>query len=467
MKRLIVCFDGTWNRLDAPESTNVVLTAEGVVPMASGAIAQVIFYDEGVGTRRFEKLTGGMFGHGLVDNMSDAYRFLIFNYTVGDEIYIFGFSRGAFTARSFASLLSTCGILLRSKASQVTEAIKLYQARTDSPEYADRILQFRKEHSPQVCVSEDEDAWRCANLPGYSAGSVPRLQIAYLGVWDTVGALGVPSRYRWLQFFNRKHRFHDTNLSSFVRSARHAVAIDERRADFTPTLWSNIDDLNVRSGSTSQRLDAPYQQKWFPGVHGAVGGGGEHRGLSDQALDWVLTGARKMGLELDGEHHSRLYKLRPDPTDYLSNEPPPSLLSVGGLLAVLWKKADRDGPDKLAEVSLSARRRWHEKAASLRDKVPYKPKTLAKVENALDALNPADLGVGIDEAALGPFDLYVVLQGETLSSIAFRHYENANAWTDIYRANLDKIEDPNLIYVGQELRLPKLKERTIPPAGNT
>lgn len=467
MKRLVVCFDGTWNRLDAPESTNVVLTAEGVVPMASGEIAQVIFYDEGVGTRRFEKLTGGMFGHGLVANMSDAYRFLIFNYTVGDEIYIFGFSRGAFTARSFVGLLSTCGILLRSKASQVTEAIKLYQARTDSAEYADRVLQFRKEHSPQICVSEEEDAWRCANVPGYSAGSVPRLGIAYLGVWDTVGALGVPSRYRWLQFLNRKYRFHDTNLSSFVRSARHAVAIDERRADFAPTLWSNIDELNIGSGSTSRKLDAPYQQKWFPGVHGAVGGGGKYRGLSDQALDWVLTGARRMGLELDGEGHSRLYKLRPDPTDFLSNEPPPSLLSVGGFLAALWKTADRDGPDQLVEVSLSARRRWHEKASSLRDKAPYKPTTLVKVKDALDALDPAILGVGIDEAALEPFNLYVVLQGETLSSIAYRHYDDASAWTTIYQANLDKIEDPNLIYVGQELRLPKLKEPDVAQVSNT
>lgn len=455
MKRLVICFDGTWNRLDAPESTNVVLTAEGVVPMASQNVAQVIFYDEGVGTRRFEKLTGGMFGHGLVENMSDAYRFLIFNYTTGDEIYIFGFSRGAFTARSFAGLLSTCGILLRSHASKVTAAIKLYQERDSTSDYANSVLHFRQEHAPHVCISEDEDEWRCKNVEGYTVGYAPQLRVTYLGVWDTVGALGVPNRYRFLQFANRKYRFHDTSLSRFVRSARHAVAIDEKRADFAPTLWTNIDDMNTNAGSDTQEIDAPYQQKWFPGVHGAVGGGGQYRGLSDQALDWVLTGARKMGLELDGEGHSRLYRLRPDPTDFLFNEPPAAPFTKDWAMSKLWKKADRDGPDRLIEVSLGARRRWHEDANTLKDQAAYRPRTLEKVKSELDKLNPTDLGVGLDEATLRPFDLYVVAHGDTLGGIALKQYGDSSAWTRIYRANLDKIEDPNLIYVGYSLRIPR------------
>jgi uncharacterized protein (DUF2235 family) len=111
MKRLVICFDGTWNRLDAPHSTNVVITAESVVPFARDDVAQVIFYDEGVGTGKWEHFRGGIFGIGLVQNLADAYRFLIFNYTPGDQIYIFGFSRGAFTARSFAGMLSNCAIL--------------------------------------------------------------------------------------------------------------------------------------------------------------------------------------------------------------------------------------------------------------------------------------------------------------------------------------------------------------------
>src|SRR3954470_24250557 len=92
MKRLVFCFDGTWNRIDAPRSTNVVMTAESVLPLSSDNTAQLIHYDEGVGTHGIlDYLPGGMFGHGLLQTLANAYRFLIFNYTVGDEIYIFGF----------------------------------------------------------------------------------------------------------------------------------------------------------------------------------------------------------------------------------------------------------------------------------------------------------------------------------------------------------------------------------------
>lgn len=108
MKRLVFCFDGSWNQIDAPHPTNVLFTAQSVLPMAPDGTAQLIYYDEGVGTEKGEKLRGGMFGKGLEKNLNDAYRFLIFNHTPGDEIYVFGFSRGAFTARSFAGLISNC-----------------------------------------------------------------------------------------------------------------------------------------------------------------------------------------------------------------------------------------------------------------------------------------------------------------------------------------------------------------------
>ncbi len=119
MKRLVFCFDGTWNKIDAEFSTNVVITAESVLPLSRNGVAQLIYYDEGVGTSRFDRIRGGVFGNGLVQNLAEAYRFLIFNYTSGDEIYIFGFSRGAYTARSFAGLLSTCAIPLRMHAGRV------------------------------------------------------------------------------------------------------------------------------------------------------------------------------------------------------------------------------------------------------------------------------------------------------------------------------------------------------------
>jgi len=127
MKRLVICFDGTWNRLDAPHPTNVLFTAESVLPVASDGTVQVVYYDEGVGTNEGDSLTGGIFGAGLLRNLSDAYRFIIFNYAPGDEIHVFGFSRGAYTARSLAGLLATSGLVSRRHAGRANEAIAHYR----------------------------------------------------------------------------------------------------------------------------------------------------------------------------------------------------------------------------------------------------------------------------------------------------------------------------------------------------
>ena len=105
MKRLVFCFDGTWNKLSTDTPTNVVLTAASIVRQAPGGIAQIIHYDEGVGTARLEKFLGGMMGAGLTQNIREAYRFLIFNYDPGDEIFVFGFSRGAFSAQTFVGFI--------------------------------------------------------------------------------------------------------------------------------------------------------------------------------------------------------------------------------------------------------------------------------------------------------------------------------------------------------------------------
>lgn len=457
MKRLVFCFDGTWNRLDAPHSTNVVITAESVLPIASDGVAQAIFYDEGVGTRKGDRLSGGLFGHGIVENLGDAYRFLIFNHTPGDQIYIFGFSRGAYTARSFAGLLSTCGLLRRGDAAKVTEAVLRYQQRkANDATFEAEMMAFRREYSPQICVSDTEDLWRSRNIPDYKIGSVPRLRVTYLGVWDTVGALGVPARYKWLNFLDRKYDFHDTSLSTFVKSARHAVAIDERRKDFVPTLWDNVVALNRAIGANAEADDAPYQQKWFPGVHGSVGGGGERRGLSDRALDWVLDGARHQGLELDGSNHSRIFELEPDFREYLANSPPPPNPGLIDRLMALMPRADRKpGPAALYEVAISARQRWKEAPDKLKDKAIYRPPTLALVAPLLDELEPDKLGVGMVNEDVGSFTLYQVKRNDTLSAIAQTFYGNAEKWPAIFAANLEKLEDPDRIYIGQSLRIPR------------
>ena len=131
-----------------------------------------------------------------------------------------------------------------------------------------------------MVTGEAEAAWRAER--GLPAGGM--LRIGYLGIWDTVGALGVPGHLRLAPLLNRGLGFHDTALSPLVAAARHAVAIDERRRSFPPTLWDNLDALNAAAGAEV------YAQRWFPGDHGSVGGGGAVTALSDDALAWVAGG---------------------------------------------------------------------------------------------------------------------------------------------------------------------------------
>jgi uncharacterized protein (DUF2235 family) len=247
MKRLVFCFDGTWNRLDAKNVTNVVHTAQNITFLDKDGIAQIVHYDQGVGTKPHEKLRGGLFGMGLMDNLEEAYRFLVFNYDPGDEIYLFGFSRGAFSARTFAGLIFNCGIV--NDVKKIPKALKLYKTRAhDDQHMLDKFRDFRLKCSPKLCVDQAEFDWRvqtqnCQFMPinletvfdGFSDLIVPDLgilNIKYIGVWDTVGALGVPKSISLASVVNRRHEFHDCNLSAFVASARHAVAIDEKRRSF-------------------------------------------------------------------------------------------------------------------------------------------------------------------------------------------------------------------------------------------
>lgn len=463
MKRLVFCFDGTTNTLDARFSTNVVKLAQSLSPMAKDGVAQLIYYDKGVGTDKGEKVKGGAFGYGVDKNLYEAYAFLIFNHTPGDEIYVFGFSRGAYTARSFVGLIYNCGIMRRRDAGQISKAIDFYRSRDelDTPT-GDRALEFRREHSPLVCVNAEEDAWRCRAVPGYAAGSAPQLNINYLGVWDTVGALGIPAHLKLSALDRRKYRFHDTALSAFVLHARHAVSIDERRLTFAPTLWSNVADLNHAAGKDPASVDAPYQQKWFPGDHGSVGGGGDREGLSDRAFAWIVEGARQAGLYVDSDPSSRIYEIVPDHREHLQNvsapKDPTLRQKIGGWIWGKAKTGDRaPGPTALHEVDVSAKRRWLDLPANLKDGFQYRPATLASVADQLDALSAADFGVGIPLAEQNDpahFLFHTIRPGEDLHRIAEQHYGDRNRAEGIFRANLDTLEDINRINAGARLRIP-------------
>ena len=445
MKRIIFCFDGTWNALNADTPTNVVLTAASVEREARDGCIQIIHYDEGVGTGRLEKMSGGVFGAGLIDNVREAYRFLIFNYDPGDEIFVFGFSRGAFSARTFIGLVRHVGPLSRLHAARIDEALGLYEQRLKGAEVdGEKMRRFRADYAAAVCIGDDDDSWRCRNVPGYAPGTAPTLKIRYLGVWDTVCALGVPAKLPLSGVLNRKHDFHDASLSGFVESARHAVAIDERRSTFPATLCGDLKALNEAQGKAPDASDAPYQERWFPGVHGSVGGGGDIRGLSDGALDWVLKGAKLAGLKLDATRGSRIHGFKPDPYAPLVNRTRPET----GLLDKF--SSDRPGPEHLWQLSTAAIWRWKKDPS-------YRPGTLSKVAAVLDAYElPA-------AAAAATIATHVVEAGESLSKIARRFYGSGALWKEILAANRDHIDDPDEIFIGQELRIPE-PSTAAPPA---
>lgn len=381
MKRIAIFCDGTWNRHDAVNPTNVVRMAQAVKHTADDGRKQQVFYVLGVGAGRgsnavarwLDRFAGGAMGWGLIENIEDAYRALVFCYEPGDEIFIFGFSRGAYTARSLAGLLRSCGIPPRENVGRIGEAIRRYRSRSKDTKPDDPAsFAWRRDFAPYTATSQLEWNWRQKTNPGLCVN----LTIKYLGVWDTVGALGVPGYWAAAPLFNKRHQFHDADLSRTVLSARHAVAIDEQRRTFAPALWSDkLDRMNrtalevdeETSLDPATRADWPYRQEWFPGDHGSVGGGGDRLGLSAFAFDWVAEGAQKAELCMDNAKLAQVREGR-NIREALVNQ------SRLGLLARVMRLRpfDRDGPTRVVDVSQTAIDRIACDPA-------YQPKTLAKV----------------------------------------------------------------------------------------
>lgn len=370
MKRIAIFCDGTWNKLASQYATNVQSAAQAVRASDDAGVQQLTFYDEGVGTSntvlgQIETLLAGAFGFGLLDKIEAAYRFLAFNYEPGDQIYIFGFSRGAYTARSLTGLIRKCGIVPRTAVKSIKKIFEFYK-RADIHPDSDEAMGFRQLYSSAIVMKDMERDWRRANgAPPEQVEGAVLIDLRYVGVWDTVGALGVPN-YLWLAGLlgtQKKYQFHDTNLSSVVRSARHAVAVDEDRRSFEPALWDNLDELN--DGSDPAR----YQQLWFPGDHGSVGGGGDIVGLSSAALLWIVEGAAAEGLAFDPV----LLAGHADKRDHLA---PLNNVSKQGWLSGIFIRAAREGPTTCELLAPPTIARLRHKAPGW---TPYRPKTLEAI----------------------------------------------------------------------------------------
>ncbi|WP_084531017.1 DUF2235 domain-containing protein [Nocardia miyunensis] len=283
MKRLVVCCDGTWGTASNPLVTNVVKIAESVrldtTAAAGGSVGQRVFYTDGPGSRGYllDKYLGGMFGLGLDAGLSTMYWQLVLNWEPGDEIFVFGFSRGAYIARSLTGLINRIGLLTPEAMieGRYPEAMRIFRQRKSHPDDPDPAewAEFRRQH----CQSP-----------------VP---IKFIGVFDTVGAMGVPG------ITSGNYGFHDLRLSPQVHTARQALAVDERRRIYEPCLWEITDEAGVNQ----QRPDR-VKQVWFEGCHTDVGGGMPDSRLSDRSLRWMVREAREQGLEFDDELLAKIFE---------------------------------------------------------------------------------------------------------------------------------------------------------------
>ena len=306
-KNIVICCDGTGNEL-GEHNTNVVLTFEKIERNNQ----QIGFYDPGVGTfdvfgfkvgkmaKKVGTLYGLAFGTGMVKNVEDAYEYLMDKYEEGDKVYIFGFSRGAFTARVLAGMIHKCGLLQKGSNNLISYASRVHFTK-DNKTTADRFKKaFCHECKPH-----------------------------FLGVWDTVASLG---------YVHSLRKFSDNNLNPDVKNAFHAISIDEKRKKFPISLW---DESNIPKVQT-------IEQVWFSGVHSDVGGSYPDKGLSDIALEWMLTNAEKKGLKLKQGWRSNLDR---DPHWIADNDASPPTQSIthdsrtGLWKCWCWPPVNREIPD--------------------------------------------------------------------------------------------------------------------------
>lgn len=257
-KRIIFCSDGTWN--DAATNTNVYKIFKAM----NFSAEQCPIYDDGVGAdgNPITQFLGGAFGEGLDGKIRDGYTRISHLYEHGDSIYLFGFSRGAYTARCLGGMIVACGLPTQNTDDNLTDlAFQAYRQKDPA-----------KKQQLQATLKQRY--------------AIENVDITMIGVWDTVGSLGIPAIFGGIDML--RYDFLDTKLHPSVKNAYHAVSIDERRSEFPATLWSGP----PAPGQT-------IEQVYFTGVHCDVGGGYPECGLSDITLGWMMRKAAALGVEFD------------------------------------------------------------------------------------------------------------------------------------------------------------------------
>ena len=319
-KNIVLCSDGTGNTAVKARGTNVFKLYEAVDIQGHKydptLTPQVAFYDDGVGTSSLAplKLIGGAFGYGFRRNVKELYTELVHVYEPGDHMFLFGFSRGAYTVRALSGLIQYCGILDPKKVDHEVLTNRVNECWTAFRREAFKRVTETERRSNQP--SSDRAQQDCARREAFGAmihdehapgGAVT---IDFVGVWDTVGAVGMPfEELRELFNWIYPMRFSELTPSSRITRACHALSIDDDRRTFYPELWNE-------KGIPANQVD----QVWFAGVHSNVGGGYVKHGMSLVALDWMMAEAERCGLRFikaDREYvhthqdvHDELYDAR-------------------------------------------------------------------------------------------------------------------------------------------------------------
>lgn len=370
-KTLVLCFDGTWNTLQS--QTNVSRLHAEIADDSSGCPNQRKYYDEGVGTKWYDRVRGGVLGYGLDENIRAGYAWLASVYEcekdpphlepngtatrkpngdligtpahssgaeflAGSDICITGFSRGAFTARSLGGLINYLGVPridpgrippdeALADHPAISDAWALYSSRP-SPTQREAIKRGTASEELVRTVAAHDDA--VATFRKSERTRYP-VRIHFMGVWDTVGALGIPPVFGLIPNpLNAKYRFHDTTLGECIRHAYHAIAIDEHRLPYKATLWT------AGKGTTES-----VEQRWFPGAHSDVGGGYPDDLLHSLPLLWLAAKAASVGIEFVNDR--RLAIPETPPTD------PPRMV-VPASIAMAPSAFDLDDTEYLSPV---------------------------------------------------------------------------------------------------------------------
>ncbi len=363
MKKIVICCDGTSNDF-GDHNSNVVKLFN---VLEKNTDRQLTYYDPGVGTpstydafnpitRKLEYILGQSFGYGLNQNIMDAYAFLMKTYEEGDQLYFFGFSRGAYTVRALAGLINTCGLLYANSENLIAEAMRIFHDRKQAKISTD----FKKTFSREC-------------------------KVHFLGLWDTVSSIGWVYSPMTLQ---------GTSNNESVANVRHAISIDERRAFFRQNLWG-----------TRFEKQQDIRQVWFAGVHSDVGGSylEEVSNLSNISLEWMIIEAMGKGLLFEPgklEITKKLFQQNPEP--YLQDLN--ISLSGGWRIAEFWPKLIKvnkgtvDKPKWVSRLYVNKGRfrfmdgkhkhTLHESVVlRLQKRADYRPKNLIKICSDVNKLS--------------------------------------------------------------------------------